>query len=135
MQAVTGNAITVVINGQEVRTLRDILPETPGLRVLFVAKTPAPGSVELGHYFQGVQGRLFWKLMKQYGLLRPTTDFEDDSLLDHGYGLTDIAKLPRPFDQEPSQANIEPEHVGLSNSFVHIVRRWSCSSTRRCFTT
>ena len=68
MQAVTGNAITVVIDGQEVRTLRDTVPETPGLKVLLVAKTPAPGSVEVGHYSQGVQGRLFWTKMKQYGL-------------------------------------------------------------------
>lgn len=118
MQAFTGNAITVVIDGQEVRTLRDILPETPGLKVLFVAKTPAPGSVELGHYFQGRQGQLFWKLMKQYGLLRPTTDFEDDSLLDHGYGLTDIAKLPRPFGQEPSQA----EYRAGTRRIIELVR-------------
>ena len=118
MQAVTGNAITVVIDGQQVRTLRDILPKTPGLKVLFVAKTPAPGSVELGHYFQGVQGRLFWTQMKQYGLLRPTTEFEDDSLLDHGYGLTDIAKLPRPFGQEPSRS----EYRAGTRRIIELVR-------------
>jgi len=42
-------------------------------------------------------------MLKQYAILRPTTDFEDDVLLQHGYGLTDIAKEPRPFGQEPSR--------------------------------
>lgn len=107
MPPTNGNAVTLVTEGQDVRTLRDLLPETPGLRVLFIAKTPAPESVEIGHYFQGKQGRSFWRMLKEYGLLRPTTDFEDDSFLDHEYGITDIAKIPRPFGQEPSAAEYE----------------------------
>jgi hypothetical protein len=35
-------------------------------------------------------------------VLTPTTEFEDDSLLDRGSGLTDIAKVTRPFGDEPS---------------------------------
>lgn len=97
-----GNSITVLVEGQEVRTLRDILPIAPGVRMLFVAKTPARASVKKGHYFQGAQGRIFWNRLKEYGLLRPMTEFEDDSLLDHGYGLTDIAKTPHPYGEEPS---------------------------------
>ncbi len=103
MKRATDNAITVRVDGREFRTLRDLLPESPGLDILFVAKTPAPESVQKGHYFQGKQGRSFWKMLKQYGILTPTTDFEDDILLQHGYGLTDIAKEPRPFGQEPSR--------------------------------
>ena len=34
-----------------------ILPEKPDLKLLFFGKAPAPESVEIGHYFQGVQGR------------------------------------------------------------------------------
>jgi len=83
-------------------TLRDILPAAPGLHALFVAKTPAPPSVKAGHYFQGRQGTSFWNSLKKYGLLRWTTGFEDDVLLDHGYGLTDIVKVPREFGKEPS---------------------------------
>jgi G:T/U-mismatch repair DNA glycosylase len=75
--------------------------------VLFVGKTPAPDSVQIGHYFQGRQGRLFWKLLKEYGIFEPTTEFEDDSLLSYRYGLTDIAKVPRPFGEEPSRAEYE----------------------------
>ena len=74
------------------------------MKALFVAKTPAPVSVEAGHYFQGAQGTMFWNRLKKYGLLSPQTEFEDDSLLDHGYGLTDIVKVPRAFGNEPSTA-------------------------------
>lgn len=102
MGLTTGNAITIEVDGRTIQTLRDILPESPGLKILFVGKTPAPESVQKGHYFQGAHGRLFWKSLKQYGILKPTTEFEDDSLLQQGYGLTDIAKIPRPFGHEPS---------------------------------
>ena len=47
---------------------------------------------------------MFWNRLKEYGLLKPTTAFEDDSLLTHHYGLTDIVKVPRAFGDEPSDA-------------------------------
>jgi mismatch-specific thymine-DNA glycosylase len=98
----TSNAITINVDGQEVRTLRDILPEKPGLKVLFVAKTPALVSVEAGHYFQDSQGQAFWNRLREYGLLKPTRPYEYDSLLAHGYGLTDIVKVPRGYGNEPT---------------------------------
>jgi uracil-DNA glycosylase len=104
MQPKTDNSIDITVDGRSVRTLRDILPEKPGLQVLFVAKTPAPQSVKAGHYFQGRQGQMFWNLLREYGVLTPTTEFQDDSLLDHEYGLTDIVKVPRAFGNEPSDA-------------------------------
>jgi hypothetical protein len=103
MRRLVGNQKTIIVEGREILTLRDILPATPGLRVLFVAKTPAPVSVEVGHYFQGKQGTMFWKRLKDYGLLKPTTKFEDDSLVGHRYGLTDIVKVPRAYGNEPSE--------------------------------
>jgi mismatch-specific thymine-DNA glycosylase len=103
MRRLVGNQKTIIVEGREILTLRDILPATPGLRVLFVAKTPARVSVEAGHYFQGKQGAMFWKRLNDYGLLKPTTRFEDDSLVGHGYGLTDIAKIPRAYGEEPSK--------------------------------
>lgn len=115
----TGHSGTITVGGRKVRTLQDILPASPGLRVLFVAKTPAPVSVAAGHYFQGKQGQMFWSRLKQYGLLRATTEFEDDSLLDHGYGLTDIVKVPRSFGNEPSDAEYQE---GLSRILELIER-------------
>lgn len=99
------NSIWLVVDGCKVRTLRDVLPDTPGLKALFVAKTPAPVSVEAGHYFQGKQGRMFLNRLKRYGLLKPSTRFEDDSFLYHGFGLTDIVKVPREYGSEPSSAD------------------------------
>lgn len=98
----TGNRMTITVGGQDVQTLRDILPTRPGLEVLFVAKKPAPVSVAAGHYFQGAQGKMFWNRLKEYGLFNPTTQFEDDSLLDHGFGITNLVKVPSAYGNEPS---------------------------------
>jgi len=111
MQPRTDNSIIITVDGRQVRTLRDILPAKPGLRVLFIAKTPALVSADAGHYFQGAQGQMFWNRLKEYGLLMSTTEFEDDSLLDHGFGLTDIVKVPRAYGNEPSDAEYR---AGLS---------------------
>lgn len=98
------NALMLFVGNQSVRTLRDILPEKPGLKALFIAKVPAPKSVDVGHYFQGKQGRMFWNRLTDYKLLKSTTEFEDDSLLSHGFGITDIVKIPRSYGNEPSNA-------------------------------
>ncbi len=95
---------TILIEGQPVTTLKDILPEIgKPLDILFIAKTPALGSVEVGHYFQGRQGAAFWNKLKNYGILkiRPNT-FEDENLLENNFGLTDIVKVPRNYGNEPS---------------------------------
>src|SRR5208337_4194527 len=118
MRPIAANSITIVVEGREVSTLRDILPMPPGLRVLFVGKTPAPVSVGEGHYFQGKHGREFWKMLKRYSLLNPTTAFEDDALLDHGYGITDIAKVPREYGKEPSRS----EYAEGSDRVLNLIR-------------
>jgi uracil-DNA glycosylase len=105
------NTVWLDLDGRKVRTLRDILPETPALRALFVGKTPAPVSVRAGHYFQGQQGRQFWTRLKKYGILQQRTEFEDDSLLGHGFGVTDIAKVPRGYGNEPS---VEEYKAGIT---------------------
>ncbi|MCC6192474.1 MAG: hypothetical protein IT318_25890 [Anaerolineales bacterium] len=93
---------TITVNGQRVQTLADILPATTPIRMLIVGKVPAPISVAAGHYFQGRQGRMFWDWLQEYGLLSvPPGKFPDEVLLDHGYGLTDIVKVPREYRMEP----------------------------------
>lgn len=74
--------ISLSVNGKTVDTLRDILPEdNRKLIILFIAKTPAPKSVDAGHYFQGRQGQMFWNKLKEYGILevRPDT-YNDENL-------------------------------------------------------
>jgi len=95
--------IKIIVDGKRIYTLEDILPPKPGLKVLFIAKTPAPCSVEKGHYFQGRQGTSFWNKLTEYGLLSvPPGKFHDDYLLQHNYGITDIVKVPRNYGDEPS---------------------------------
>jgi hypothetical protein len=118
MLPLVGNQVIINVEGQEIVTLRDILPVKLGLRVLFVAKTPAPYSVEVGHYFQGRQGTMFWSILKRHGLLTPTTEFEDDSLLGHGYGLTDIVKTPHAFGVEPS----DQEYMDGTAKILKVIR-------------
>jgi mismatch-specific thymine-DNA glycosylase len=89
------------------------------LRALFVGKTPAPRSVEVGHFFQGRHGAAFWKRLKDYDLLTPTTAFEDDSMLAHGFGLTDIVKVPRSFGNEPSDS----EYLAGADRILELIRR------------
>jgi TDG/mug DNA glycosylase family protein len=103
------------VDDSDVTTLADILPERGTLRALFVGKTPSPASVEAGHYFEGRMGKGLWKRLSDAGLLHvaPGT-YADDALLDQGFGVTDLCKVPRPFGDEPTQAEYEEgwERVG-----------------------
>jgi len=91
------------VSGKDVTTLADILPEKGLLEILFIAKTPAMISVEIGHYFQGKQGTMFWNRLSEYNILKvPFGKFADDFLLENGYGITDIVKVPRNYGNEPS---------------------------------
>ena len=75
--------------------------DTEYTKMLIIGKCPAPLSVEKGHYFQGRQGRMFWNRLKEHAILQvPPRQFEDDFLIEHGYGITDIVKKPRDFGEE-----------------------------------
>jgi G:T/U-mismatch repair DNA glycosylase len=97
--------IQMTVDGDTFYTLEDILPETnKELKILYIAKVPAPISVEAGHYFQGRQGAAFWNKLKNYNILNiPNGDKEDDHLLEHDYGIMDIVKKPRQFGNEPTE--------------------------------
>lgn len=95
--------IPIEVNGHPVVTLADILPAAGPMRMLIVGKTPASVSVESGHYFQGQQGTMLWKGLQRAGILHVPADVQpDDVLLQHGYGITDLVKMPHSFGVEPS---------------------------------
>ena len=97
--------IEIEVDGRVVTTLADIVPARGPLRVLFVGKSPAPVSVEAGHYLQGRMGKGFWNRLDEVGLLHAAKgEFPDDLLLANGFGMTDVCKVPRPFGEEPSEA-------------------------------
>jgi TDG/mug DNA glycosylase family protein len=71
------------------RTVADII--APGLKVLFVGINPSLYSAAVGHHFAR-PGNRFWPALHAAGftdrLLHPS---EGRLLLDHGYGITNIA--------------------------------------------
>src|SRR5213592_187158 len=63
----------------------------PGLRVLFVGINPGLYSAAIGHHF-GRPGNRFWPALHLAGLTeRELSPFEDQKLLDYGWGITNIA--------------------------------------------
>jgi TDG/mug DNA glycosylase family protein len=79
--------------GTKLDTLEDILE--PGLACVFVGLNPSNVSVDKGHYLQGTLGRQYWRLLISYGILpEPGDRFADELLLEHGLGITDLAKIP-----------------------------------------
>ncbi len=93
----------IEIGNEQVTTLDDILPVKPGLKMLIIAKTPAPISVRAGHYFQGKHGKMLWNKLQEYNIFTPSENkFEDECLLDYDFGITDIVKVPHDFGNEPS---------------------------------
>jgi mismatch-specific thymine-DNA glycosylase len=95
--------IEITVDGKKHKTLSDILPDHGNLDILFIAKTPAPTSVEIGHYFQGRQGTMFWNKLSEFDILKvPYGQFADKYLLSNNFGITDIVKIPRSYGNEPS---------------------------------
>lgn len=109
-----------IIGNNTYYTLKDIMPKDHLLKILFVAKTPATISVNTGHYFQGKQGRMFWNMLAKYSILNvPQGQFEDDYLLDNGYGLTDIVKVPRDYGNEPS----DEEYINGLQRILNLIEK------------
>jgi hypothetical protein len=102
--------VTMNEGNGDFETLTEILPESNPqngnrLRLLIVGKRPAPFSVEVGHYFQGQQGKSFWSQLDKYDILKvPIGEYQDDHLIDHGFGIIDIVKRPGEKGDEPTDA-------------------------------
>ena len=95
--------IKIKENNDEFFTFEDVLPNTKFMKILFIAKVPAPKSVEIGHYFQGSQGKAMWNRLQKYDIIKLDPDkFEDDCLIENNCGITDIVKKPREFGDEPA---------------------------------
>lgn len=105
MRTCVGNQMRIRVGRRTVTSLRDLLPDHGPVRMLIVGKTPAQVSVDAGHYFQGRHGEFLWGELKRHGLLRLDADeYEDEALVRHGYGITDIVKVPRAAGDEPTTA-------------------------------
>jgi len=108
--------ITILQNGHNTKTLSDILPISAPIKMLIIGKTPVPVSVEIGHYFQGKQGKLFWGKLQEYDVLKIVDGkYEDEFLIDSGYGITDIVKMPRHYGNEPSEDEYKAGWLQVGN--------------------
>src|SRR5438128_7890045 len=71
------------------KTVPDVI--APGLRVLFCGINPSLYSAAVGHHFAR-PGNRFWPSLHASGLTdRLLSPHEESALLDHGYGITNIA--------------------------------------------
>jgi len=110
----------ITVSGKTHDTLYDIMPDNGPLKILFIAKTPAPISVIAGHYFQGRQGKMFWNKLKEYAILQvPNGTYEDEYLLQNNYGLTDIVKVPRDYGNEPS----DEEYINGLQRIIDLINK------------
>ena len=120
-----GYAVTATWRGRKVRTFKDIVK--PHLTLLFVGLNPSPVSVAKGHYHQGRLGQRFWKLLTDHRLLPIPApgEFHDDLLLAHGFGITDLVKVPSaradaldPIDVEHGRRMLRLKIMTLKPSIV-----------------
>lgn len=75
-----------------------------GLKVIFIGFNPGMTSARTGHHYAGASNR-FWKLLFESGLTPHRIGPEEDrTLLDMGYGSTNIVARPT-----KSAAEIRPE--------------------------
>jgi double-stranded uracil-DNA glycosylase len=88
-----GISIKFMKNWQEkMKPIRDHIEEN--LTILFVGFNPSIRSSELGHHYANPNNR-FWKIIYEAGLTpRKFESFEDEKLLDLGYGFTNIVARP-----------------------------------------
>jgi uracil-DNA glycosylase len=114
------HAIHLDYEGRQVPTLEDILPAAGQLRMLIVGETPTAMSISVGHYFQGRHGKFLWSQLKQAGILSvPAGEYEDDHLISHGFGITDVVKHTDPPGREPTPLDYKRELP----RFFHILAR------------
>ncbi len=110
----------ITIDNTTYDTLKDILPKTGKLSILFVGRTPSFKSIIAGHYFQGKRGHNFWKKLNDLGILKvPQGDYPDNYLLQNNYGITHISKIPREL-KKPTKEVYKKGFIHLMN----IIRKY-----------
>ncbi|NTW39860.1 MAG: hypothetical protein HGA44_08205 [Cellulomonadaceae bacterium] len=100
-----GHQTVSTLSGVAVRTLADLWPSP--CRAVIVGVNPAPRSVEVGHYYQGSNGRTAMTRLRAAGLLPPEAGgFVDDEAVAASVGFTDVVKRPTRRSSELSTAEL-----------------------------
>lgn len=94
---------------EQVAALRRRVPDVirDGLDVLFCGINPGLYSAAVGHHFAG-PGNLFWGMLHDTGLTpRLFSAFEEDALLELGFGITNIVPRASAGADDVSRAELE----------------------------
>jgi double-stranded uracil-DNA glycosylase len=106
----------------------NVLPDVikPDLEILFIGFNPSLRSAELGHHFSGPSNR-FWRLLAESGLtahrFRPE---EDHTLLELGYGITNIVPRPTRTALEITKLEYEQGRKELRQKLVYYQPTIAC---------
>ena len=94
------------------KLLADVI--APNLRVLFVGINPGLYSAAVGHNF-GRPGNRFWPTLARSGFTpRQLTPFEEQELLEHGLGITNLVARATARADELSCAELQSGAVSLA---------------------
>ena len=104
------------------RTLPDVV--APGLRVLFCGINPGLYSAAVGHHFAR-PGNRFWPALHAGGFTeRLLSPAEDRSLLDSGYGLTNLVERASAGADELSAAELIAGLARLEQKVLRHAPQW-----------
>jgi TDG/mug DNA glycosylase family protein len=100
------------------RTIPDVIG--PGLRVLFCGINPSLYSAAVGHHFAR-PGNRFWPALRAAGFTeRRLSPFEDGTLRERGYGLTNLVRRATATADELTAAEL----AAGARALVRKVRRY-----------
>lgn len=96
------------------------------LRILFIGFNPSIRSSETGHHYANPTNR-FWSILHQSGLTdRKFSPDEDASLLEYGYGFTNIVARPTRNAEEISSAEYKQGREELIRKISYYRPKVAC---------
>ncbi|PLT30602.1 mismatch-specific DNA-glycosylase [Peribacillus deserti] len=97
-----------------------------GLKILFVGFNPSIRSGETGHHYANPNNR-FWKILHKSGLTnRIYSTFEDYTLLEIGYGFTNIVSRPTKAADEITKEEYRAGREELISKIKHYKPKFVC---------
>jgi len=116
-------------------TLRPLpLLMRPALRAVFIGYNPGIESARRGHYY-AFPGNVFWKQLKESGLVSRPVGPEDDRLLmdEAGIGFTDLCRRPSVRAGELTEAEIAEGALRLRAELAEFAPRVAVFSGKGIF--
>ena len=114
------------------KTLPDYLKK--GLDIIFVGVNPGITSAKVGHYYYDEKRNPFWKILFDSGLADSKIQPENDSsILEYGYGLTDLVKRPTKSFKEIKSQEYEEGRKSLEKKIRRFKPKIICFNGKTAF--